>query len=345
MDDKQRIALVETATLGAESAGELGEPVIRYQLGNHLGSASLELDRDGELISYEEYHPYGTAAFQAGRSSAEISLKRYRYTGKERDEETGFNYHGVRYYAVWLGRWVSCDPIGIRGGLNVYEYGYDSPTLLEDPSGEHPPPRQELGARQQTRLGQFVERVRAGRRGGRTCSPTSPALETMQQILGETAQHYGAIQFGGWIRSGPRELGDTGFRPALQDPWVQSRYQVGHFLTAVGHALNGIDSRLRAGIAGSQLMRASPLGGAYEWAARLVGHRIPETRLSELDIGPGALGTVLGSYWSDAFDVDMQSRAYAIWVTWVMKLALMLRGLPSKWALLPNAIFKPFKRR
>ena len=64
---------------------------------NHLGSASVELDEDGALISYEEYHPYGTTAFQAGRSAAEVSLKRYRYTGKERDEETGLNYHGARY--------------------------------------------------------------------------------------------------------------------------------------------------------------------------------------------------------------------------------------------------------
>ncbi len=313
MDGKQRIALVETKTLGQSEHGDaLNSPLVRYQLGNHLGSASLELDRDGALISYEEYHPYGTTAIQL--HSSEVSRKRYRYTGMERDEETGLNYHSARYYAGWLGRWCSCDPIGIKGGLNVYEYGYDSPTLLIDPSGEQPPPRQASGTPQQTRLGQFVERVRAGYQGGRTCSPTSPALETVQQILSETAQHFGAIQFGSWIRTGPTELGDTGFRPALQDPWVQSRYQVGHFLTAVGHAMNGIDSRLRAGIAGSQLLRASPFGGAYERAAGLAGQRIPETSLWELDIGPGILGTALGSYWSDALSVDMQSRAYAIWV-------------------------------
>ena len=90
MDDKQRIALVETKT--HESGSQISNPqsIIRYQLGNHLGSASLELDKDGGLISYEEYHPYGTTAFQAMNSAAEVSLKRYRYTGKERDEETGF---------------------------------------------------------------------------------------------------------------------------------------------------------------------------------------------------------------------------------------------------------------
>ena len=120
MDDKQRIALVETKTIDAANAGELNASVIRYQLGNHLGSASLELDRDGAMISYEEYHPYGTTSYQAGRSKAEISLKRYRYTGKERDEETGFNYHGARYYALWLGRWVSCDQLKNLKQTNLY---------------------------------------------------------------------------------------------------------------------------------------------------------------------------------------------------------------------------------
>jgi RHS repeat-associated protein len=118
----------------------LNSPVVRYQLGNHLGSASLELDRDGALISYEEYHPYGTTAFQAGRSAAEVSLKRYRYTGMERDEETGLNYHGARYYAGWLGRWCSCDPKDTR--QNLYEYVSNNPVRLYDPNGrdgETPP--------------------------------------------------------------------------------------------------------------------------------------------------------------------------------------------------------------
>jgi len=135
MDDQQRIALVETKTLDVENAGELNIPVIRYQLGNHLGSASLELDRNGAVISYEEYHPYGATSYQAGRSAAEISLKRYRYTGMERDEETGLNYHGARYYAGWLGRWCSCDPLGIKDGMNVYVYVSNNPINHVDLKG------------------------------------------------------------------------------------------------------------------------------------------------------------------------------------------------------------------
>jgi hypothetical protein len=56
----------------------------RYQLDNHLGSAYLELDDAGRVISYEEYHPYGTTAYHATGASIEVSRKRYRYTGKER---------------------------------------------------------------------------------------------------------------------------------------------------------------------------------------------------------------------------------------------------------------------
>jgi RHS repeat-associated protein len=132
MDDKQRIALVETTK--DENPLSLGERV-RYQLGNHLGSASLELDGAGGLISYEEYSPYGATVFQA-RSAAEVSLKRYRYTGKERDEENGFTYHGARYYAPWLGRWVSCDPAGLGGGIDFYIYGLANPIKFVDPNGK-----------------------------------------------------------------------------------------------------------------------------------------------------------------------------------------------------------------
>ena len=60
--------------------------------------------------------------------------KRYRYTGKERDEETGFTYHGARYYAAWFGRWTSCDPAGMRDATNLYLYP-PNPVRFIDPGG------------------------------------------------------------------------------------------------------------------------------------------------------------------------------------------------------------------
>jgi RHS repeat-associated protein len=134
-DNEQRLALVETRTIVNGKSVTDPSPVTRYQFGNHLGSASVELSEDGSLISYEEYHPYGTPALQAGRSAAELSLKRYRYTGKERDEETGLYFHGARYYASWLGRWTACDPGGLADVINLYMYVRGNPIIHGDFDG------------------------------------------------------------------------------------------------------------------------------------------------------------------------------------------------------------------
>ena len=84
---------------------------------------------------YEEYHPYGTAAWRAEDSSITVSAKRYRYTGMERDDETGLALHGVRLYAPWLGSWVRCDPIGLGDGPNRYAYARHAPVSAVDRAG------------------------------------------------------------------------------------------------------------------------------------------------------------------------------------------------------------------
>jgi RHS repeat-associated protein len=95
----------------------------------------IELDQTGQVISYEEYHPYGSTAFHTADGAAQVSAKRYRYTGKERDEETGLYYHGARYYAPWLGRWTSADPKGLSDGVNLFAYVRSDPVGLRDSTG------------------------------------------------------------------------------------------------------------------------------------------------------------------------------------------------------------------
>ena len=135
LEDMRRIAMVETKTADAKDPPGVGMSRVRFQYGNHLDSALLECDEDGLAITYEEYHPYGTTAYRSSQSGLEVSEKRYRYTGKERDDETGLYYHGARYYACWLGKWTSADQAGLADGPNLYAYVRGSPVRLHDPTG------------------------------------------------------------------------------------------------------------------------------------------------------------------------------------------------------------------
>ena len=134
-DGAGRQCMLETRTV--HEGVEVEEPptTLRYQYGNHLGSAMLELNEAASVISYEEFHPYGTSAYRAVDSTIEVSPKRYRYAAAERDEETGLDHMGLRYYAPWLGRWTSADPIGLGDGVNRYAYVHGNPVSMRDPSG------------------------------------------------------------------------------------------------------------------------------------------------------------------------------------------------------------------
>jgi RHS repeat-associated protein len=129
------LAVVETTTVDTAQPGAAPVVTTRYQHGNHAGSACVELDENAAVITYEEYYPFGATSFQAGRSAAEVSLKRYRFAGRERDEESALGCHGARYYAAWIGRWTSADPAGLVDGAGLYTYCRDNPVILHDPTG------------------------------------------------------------------------------------------------------------------------------------------------------------------------------------------------------------------
>ena len=87
------------------------------------------------MISYEIFHPFGTTAYQATAATIGPAAKRYRYTGMERDEESGLGYHGHRYYAPWLGRWIAADQHPDRLDGNRYAYVKNNPLVYRDPNG------------------------------------------------------------------------------------------------------------------------------------------------------------------------------------------------------------------
>jgi RHS repeat-associated protein len=135
-DGPRLICLFETTTARA-GIPATGAPVTvsRYQLGNYLGSVVLETDENAAILTYEEYYPFGSSSFQSGSAQSEVSTKRYRFTGRERNTESGLYYHHARYYAPWLGRWTSCDPLGPVDGPNLYAYARNAPVILSDPCG------------------------------------------------------------------------------------------------------------------------------------------------------------------------------------------------------------------
>jgi len=125
MDNQSRIALVRVGTQFPDDTTS----TVKFHVSDHLGSSNVVVDTNGELTNREEYTPYGETSFGS------FTRKRYRFTGKERDEESRLYYHGRRYFAPWLARWVSCDPAGMVDGLNLYRYSRNSPLIFIDVDG------------------------------------------------------------------------------------------------------------------------------------------------------------------------------------------------------------------
>ncbi|WP_250924034.1 RHS repeat-associated core domain-containing protein [Streptomyces albipurpureus] len=76
--------------------------------------------------------PYGQPTV-----SGAASTNAYTFTGRENDD-TGLLHYRSRYYDPETGRFISEDPIGHAGGINLYQYALSSPTTYTDPSGNSP---------------------------------------------------------------------------------------------------------------------------------------------------------------------------------------------------------------
>jgi RHS repeat-associated protein len=75
-----------------------------YYFSDHLKTASVITDAAGNIKSESDFYPWGgELQFVANDSN------HYKFTGKERDPESGLDYFGARYYSNGMGRWVSAD--------------------------------------------------------------------------------------------------------------------------------------------------------------------------------------------------------------------------------------------
>ena len=107
----------------------LSDGTIRYYQADALGSVIALTDDLGNIKTQYNYSPFGETEI-----SGEISDNPFQYTGRENDG-TGLYYYRARYYSPRLKRFVSEDPIGFAGGINMFVYVGNSPINKIDPFG------------------------------------------------------------------------------------------------------------------------------------------------------------------------------------------------------------------
>jgi RHS repeat-associated protein len=154
---------IATKVVSASGSTAAAETVRQYYYhSDHLGSAQLITDYRGEEYERLEYTPYGELWIEKAAAVSVLDIP-YRFTGKERDEETGLYYYGARYLDPKTSRWLSGDPAlgeyvpsapvndeakkrngslpgqgGVFNYVNLYVYHYagNNPVKLVDPDGK-----------------------------------------------------------------------------------------------------------------------------------------------------------------------------------------------------------------
>ena len=128
---------VANAYLGEDSGTTDGSnAATHFYMADHLGSAQMEFSGGGWPVAMSQFMPYG------GEINPQATANHFKFTGKERDTESGLDYFGARYYASSMGRFMSPDPIGITmqslldpQQWNGYQYSKNNPLRFTDPTG------------------------------------------------------------------------------------------------------------------------------------------------------------------------------------------------------------------
>ncbi len=101
---------------------------------DHLGSIRMILDEASEIVGAQDYYPYGSI-LRSYTTGGNVNDK-YKFTEKERDVESGYDYFGARYYDGDLGRWLQVDPLADKyPGWSPYNYCLNNPLIYFDPNG------------------------------------------------------------------------------------------------------------------------------------------------------------------------------------------------------------------
>src|SRR6202035_2687673 len=119
---------------------DISTNAVHYYFSDHLGSHSLVTDSSGSIQNESDYYPYGGEMVITNSDP----VNHHKFTGKERDAESGLDNFGARYNASTMGRFMSPDPIHIMKQKftdpqqwNMYAYVRNNPLRFTDPTGKY----------------------------------------------------------------------------------------------------------------------------------------------------------------------------------------------------------------
>jgi RHS repeat-associated protein len=142
---------------------------VSFFVTDHAGTPGKLIDERGEILWEAEADDWGAVRNEKGVRQP------IRFQGQWLDEESGFYYNRYRYYDPRQGRYVTQDPIGLEGGVDVYTYVNGNPLSYTDPLGLTP----DLNcvakcAAAGGMAGSIIGGALGGAGGGLLCSPTGP---------------------------------------------------------------------------------------------------------------------------------------------------------------------------
>lgn len=116
------------------------EPAIIFYHPDHLGSTNVVTDEEGALLSETVYYPYGAPRHEHAATPQPFDPN-YRFSDRERDDESGLQYFGARFHLASIGRFMSFDNwaqnVDVTG---AYAYARNNPLRYVDPHGTDPVP-------------------------------------------------------------------------------------------------------------------------------------------------------------------------------------------------------------
>ncbi len=114
---------------------------IYYIHADHLNTPRVVVNTANTIVwRWENTHAFGTnLPDEDPDGNAQLFEYHHRFPGQYFDSETNLHYNYFRYYEPETGRYVSPDPIGLAGGINIYGYVEQNPLSLIDPTGEAVP--------------------------------------------------------------------------------------------------------------------------------------------------------------------------------------------------------------